>query len=109
MEGGADRLILFAPFDSMLALLRGKGFVYPRFVLANDYDLTEDLAAGAPPTVIVHGTEDTLIPAHHSAALAAALQARGIPVTRILRPGKGHGGLFDDAFFGPFLAEHLDP
>lgn len=108
-QGGADRLILFAPFDSMLALLRGKGFVYPRFVLANDYDLIGDLAAGAPPTVIVHGTGDTLIPEHHSAALAAALEGQGTPVTRILRPGRGHGGLFDDAFFDAFLREHLDP
>jgi len=107
--GGADRLILFAPFDSMLSLLRGKGFVYPRALLKNDYDLIADLLAGAPPTIIVHGTEDTLIPAHHSAALAAALEAQGTPVTRILRPDRGHGGLFDNAFFDPFIAEHLNP
>ncbi len=108
-EGGADRLILFAPFDSMLSLLRGKGFVYPRALLRDDYDLTEDLARGAPSTVIVHGADDTLIPPRHSAALTAALDGQGVPVTRILRPGIEHNGLFDDAFFDPFLAEHLDP
>lgn len=107
--GGADRLILFAPFDSMLSLLRGKGFVYPRLLLKNDYDLIEDLQPGAPPTLIVHGAEDTLIPALHSATLAAALEGQGVPVTRILRPGKGHNGLYDDGFFDPFLAEHLLP
>lgn len=107
--GGADRLILFAPFESMLSLLRGKGFAYPGWLLRNAYDPVADLSAGAPPTVIVHGEADTLIPPRHSAALAAALEARGVAVTRILRPGRGHGGLFDDAFFDPFLAEHLDP
>ncbi len=106
-DGGADKLILFAPFDSMYSLLWGKGFVYPRWALANDYDLAEDLAAGAPPTVIVHGDADTLIPEHHSRALAEALEAQGVPVTRILRPGLGHGGLFNDAFFNPFLEEHV--
>ena len=105
--GGADQLILFAPFDSMLSLLRGKGFVYPRFVLKNDYDPMADLSAGAPPTVIVHGAEDTLVPARHSATLAAALEGQGVAVTRILRPDRGHGGLFDDEFFDPFLAEYL--
>jgi len=105
--GGADKLILFAPFASMYALLREKGFVYPRWLLANDYDLVADLAAGAPPVVIVHGGADTLIPEHHSRALAAALEERGVPVERILRPGLGHNGLFDDAFFDPFLAEHI--
>lgn len=108
-NGGADRLILFAPFESMLSLLRGKGFVYPGWLLRDAYDPLADLSAGAPPTVIVHGEADTLIPPRHSAALAAALEGRGVAVTRILRPGKGHDGLFDDAFLGPFLAEHLDP
>ena len=106
-DGGADKLILFAPFASMYALLREKGFVYPRWLLANDYDLVGDLAAGAPPVVIVHGAEDTLIPEHHSRALAAALEARGVPVERILRPGLGHNGLFNDDFFNPFIAEHI--
>ncbi len=105
--GGADQVILFAPFSSMLALLREKGFVYPGWVLKNDYDLAADLAIKAPPTVIVHGADDTLIPARHSAALARALESQGVPVTRILRPGKEHNGLFDDAFFNAFLAEHL--
>ncbi len=107
VNGGADKLILFAPFDSMYALLWGKGFIYPRWALANDYDLVGDLAAGAPPTVIVHGTEDTLILEAHSRKLAEALKAQGVPVTRILRPGLGHNGLFDDGFFNPFLAEHV--
>ena len=107
--GGADRLVLFAPFDSMLALLRTKGFAYPRWLLRDDYDLLADLAAGAPPTVIVHGLDDTLVPAERSRVLAAALKARGVPVTRIVRPGLGHGGLFDDGFLNPFLAEHVAP
>ena len=105
--GGVERLVLFAPFDSMLALLRGKGFVYPRFVLSNDYDVAESIGSERPEVVIVHGGRDDLIPASHSAALAEALEAKGMPVTRILRPDSGHNGLFDDAFFDPFLAEHV--
>lgn len=105
--GGVDRLVLFAPFDSMLALLRGKGFVYPRFVLSNDYDVVEAVGEERPDVVIVHGARDTLIPATHSADLATTLEAKGMVVTRILRPEAGHNGLFDDAFFDPFLVEHV--
>jgi acetyl esterase/lipase len=91
----------------MLALLRGKGFVYPRFVLSNDYDLVESIGGERPEVVIVHGGRDELIPPEHSAALAATLTAKGMAVTRILRPENGHGGLFNDAFFNPFLVEHV--
>ena len=105
--GGVDTMVLFAPFDSMLALLRGKGFVYPRFVLSNDYDVVEAVGDARPDVVIVHGGRDTLIPPEHSAALATALTAKGMAVTRILRPDNGHGGLFDTEFFDPFLVEHV--
>ncbi len=105
--GDVDQLVLFAPFDSMLALLRGKGFVYPRFVLSNDYDVAEAIGDKKPEVVIVHGATDTLIPASHSAALEADLTAKGMSVKRILLPGIGHSGLFDDAFFNPFLAQHV--
>ena len=107
--GGVEKLILFAPFDSMLALLRPKGFVYPRFLLSNDFDVMESLGPERPETVIVHGGADTLIPPERSAALAAAMEAKGMEVTRILRPGLGHNGLFDDDFLDGFLRGHVVP
>lgn len=45
-----------------------------------------------PPTLILHGTHDTLVPYAQSEELAAALKARGVPVWLQTLPGSGHGG-----------------
>lgn len=101
-QGGVTRLILFAAFDSMYALLRGKGYWYPRFLLRNDFDNRAALAGGPPETIVVHGAVDTLIPPARGRKLAEALGARFI-----LRDGFGHDGLFDSPAFDEFLADVL--
>jgi acetyl esterase/lipase len=45
-----------------------------------------------PPTLILHGTHDTLVPYAQSEELAAALEAKGVPVWLQTLPGSGHGG-----------------
>jgi acetyl esterase/lipase len=45
-----------------------------------------------PPTLILHGTHDTLVPYAQSEELAAALKAKGVPVWLQTLPGSGHGG-----------------
>ena len=44
-----------------------------------------------PPTLIVHGEEDRVVPIEQSEELAAALEAAGVPVQFERVPGKGHG------------------
>ena len=45
-----------------------------------------------PPTLILHGTHDTLVPYAQSEEMAAALKAKGVPVWLQTLPGSGHGG-----------------
>jgi acetyl esterase/lipase len=44
-----------------------------------------------PPTLIVHGENDRVVPIEDSEALTAALEAAGVPVTFERFPGRGHG------------------
>lgn len=98
--GGVEALLLFAPFDTMYGLLRPKGYWYPRALLSNDFDNVAALSGGAPPTVIVHGARDRLIPPERGQALADAIGARFI-----LREDRGHAGLMGDDRFDALLRE----
>jgi acetyl esterase/lipase len=46
--------------------------------------------AGAPPALLMHGSDDDLVPAAHSVRLAEALEAVGAPVELHLVPGARH-------------------
>ena len=46
----------------------------------------------SPPTLILHGTHDALVPYAQSEEFAAALRAHGVPVWLQTLPGSGHGG-----------------
>jgi dipeptidyl aminopeptidase/acylaminoacyl peptidase len=63
-----------------------------------------------PPTLIVHGTADILVPIQQSERYVSALKAAGRTALLEVRPGKGHGwpgmesdlGLFI-TWFGKYL------
>lgn len=44
-----------------------------------------------PPVLLVHGEADEVVPAAASRAACAALEADGVPVRAVFRPGLGHG------------------
>lgn len=46
----------------------------------------------SPPTLILHGTHDALVPYAQSVEFAAALKTKGVPVWLQTLPGAGHGG-----------------
>lgn len=48
--------------------------------------------AGAPPTLLVHGTDDDTVLPRNSINLAERLRALGVPVELRLHPGVGHAG-----------------
>jgi acetyl esterase/lipase len=50
------------------------------------------ISADDPPTLILHGTHDALVPYAQSVELADALRAKGVPVWLQTLPGSGHGG-----------------
>lgn len=47
--------------------------------------------AGAPPTLLIHGDSDPLVPLQQSQDLAARLREAGVPVKVIVKEGGGHG------------------
>lgn len=44
----------------------------------------------APPFLLIHGDADPVVPLQQSEAMVAALQAAGVPVELIVKPGGGH-------------------
>jgi phospholipase/carboxylesterase len=61
-----------------------------------------------PPVLLVHGTADDVVPFRSMANAKATLEAAGVPVTAVARPGLGHA--IDDvgiALGGEFLLDVL--
>jgi pimeloyl-ACP methyl ester carboxylesterase len=89
--GEIDRLVLMSPWSSLPELAKEH---YPGFMVAallrERYDSVAAAAAVRCPTLVVHGTADTIIPLRHGQAVAAALggHARLAPVA-----GAGHNDL----------------
>ena len=64
--------------------------------------------AGRPPILLAHGTADEIVPFDSLATAAAGLEAAGLTVETLTRPGLGHG--IDEPCLqagGAFLARHL--
>lgn len=78
-----------------VALLLGAE-VQNRIRLAREASPVYQTRPGVPPTLLVHGTEDVIIPVEQSKLLANRLHRIGAPVT-LLMPKEGHAfSLFPD-------------
>ena len=91
------RIVLFAPFTSMLDMARqvvGSPLCY---LLAHRYDNLAALrtiqAHGQPPLTILHGAQDSFIPHRMGEALAAAAPGSHFELV----PGADHGDVIDVA------------
>lgn len=87
----------------------------PVFVDQTQLDLAQPLRyvrADAPPMLLQHGADDTVVLPRNSQVLAAKLQAAGGQARAIVYPGKGHPGLiliFSEVFGrSPILTDTLD-
>jgi uncharacterized protein len=82
--GGAQRVLLFVPWDSMSAVAQERyPFVPTRLLLradGTDYDSCAALDGPGAPVFITYAGQDDIIPAHHAAHLARCL---GLPPARI--------------------------
>lgn len=63
--------------------------VFPEATRARSQPI-EFVSAAAPPTLLVHGTDDSAALAEHSRRLAEQLEAHGVPVTLRLYEGVAH-------------------
>lgn len=94
LRGGAGtgRLVLISPFTSMTAMVRRVVRVFPRRLVPDRWEteaLTERIEV---PTLLVHGTRDSVVPPSMSQSLAA-----GIPgAQRVLIEGRTHNDLWEE-------------
>lgn len=95
--GGADLALVGFSQGTMMALATGlAGAVSPRGIVGFSGLLALPESTGpdavtATSVLLVHGTEDELLPAGLTIAAATRLAALGCPVEWHLRPGLGHG------------------
>lgn len=93
-------LVLVSPFRSIEALARDRYPWVPSALLR--YPLRNDaaLAGLTLPLLMVHGTDDAVVPASHSEALLAL-----VPQAQLLRiPGAGHSDLYRHPVYPQALA-----
>jgi dipeptidyl aminopeptidase/acylaminoacyl peptidase len=50
------------------------------------------ISAESPPTLIVHGDQDKLVPLEQAERFIARLKEAGVPAELIVKPGGGHDG-----------------
>jgi dipeptidyl aminopeptidase/acylaminoacyl peptidase len=53
--------------------------------------------------LLVHGSDDTLVPVAHTYALAAALRATATDLTVRVVPGEDHGSIYAPTVAGPIV------
>lgn len=59
-----------------------------------------------PPTLLIHGDQDTDVPFEQSALMAREFERHGVPHEFVQLTGKGHG--FDEAMTDPVVGESFD-
>jgi dipeptidyl aminopeptidase/acylaminoacyl peptidase len=103
IERGASHIAAvvayFPPVD--LTGLTGPNERFP--ALDFDLELIESVSpifhvsADDPPSLMIHGDKDDLVPLTHSERILASFQEAGVTTNLIVLPGAGHGFRDDDA------------
>jgi hypothetical protein len=90
-----DRLVLMSPWTGLRTLARRH---YPGFMVAallqEDYDSLAAAAAVRSPALVIHGSDDSIIPAEQGEAMAGAL---GAGARFVAIAGAGHNDLLGQA------------
>lgn len=79
-------------------------------VLGRDLSPIYHIKPGLPPTFIVHGDSDTLVPLDQSERFAEQARSQGLNVALEVRPGKSHGWptmILDISRFADWFDTHL--
>ncbi len=104
-----------APFDFQemdpetrrLVLIRDPG---RRREIAREISPAAHVTPDDPPTLIIHGDADKLVPIQQAEVLLNKLQEVGVPNRLVTRPGAGHGWanwIADIAIFADWFDQHL--
>lgn len=87
-----DKMILTAPFASLISLVKEKPVPLADKLLRDYYPSDEFIKKYHNPLLIIHGKEDKLIPYHHSEILYK--KSGSLDKTLILMPDEDHKTIF---------------
>jgi acetyl esterase/lipase len=80
-----------------------------------DYSPLLQVTPDDPPTLLIHGDKDPLVPLSHSEKILAEFKAKNVSAELLIIPGGGHGFMGDDqvrarnamvAWFEKYLTKH---
>jgi acetyl esterase/lipase len=85
-----------APFDFQELDPKAKRFVLitdeaKRRQIAREISPISHVTADDPPTLILHGDADKLVPIQQAQVMQRALEKAGVPVKLVVKAGQGHG------------------
>lgn len=66
----------------------------PQFKAYRDASPIHHVSPDDPPTLLIHGDADGVVPLGHSETIATRMRAVGVAVEALVIPGGGHGALF---------------
>jgi acetyl esterase/lipase len=109
-----------APFD--FETLDAKGGVRGRYVPVTDREQVREIkreispithvSKDDPPTLIIHGDADTLVPFQQAELMIAKLKEAGVPAELVVKEGAGHGWAEigkDQSHIAEWFDKHLLP
>ncbi|MBR1825929.1 MAG: alpha/beta fold hydrolase [Alphaproteobacteria bacterium] len=101
-----DKLILTAPFSSLLTLVKEKPVPFAGLVLKDRYPSEDFLRNYHNPLLIIHGTKDRLIPIHHGQIMYNA--AASTDKTFVPLEGVSHKPIYFEKLNQPAIFEWLE-
>lgn len=105
---GIEKVVLFAPYQSLFELAQNYGYPFSRFWFQNDLDNVDTLIKAQAPVHIIYGGRDKIVPPESSEALIKRLRGAGVQITDTKLPDAGHIGLFGRARINEILQAVLD-
>jgi hypothetical protein len=101
------RLPIPDPIAYPLAWLTTRVYLRPRGHRVADISATAALHRIAVPVLLVHGTEDTVVPVNHLDRLARIVTAGGPPIERLVIDGGQHSWLYEFPVYRRTVAAFL--
>ncbi|MBI4581584.1 MAG: prolyl oligopeptidase family serine peptidase [Planctomycetes bacterium] len=113
LEGELDRFK--APFDFVTLDETARQFklitdIERRRQIAREISPITHVTSDDPPTLIIHGDADKLVPIQQAEAIGKRFEAQHVPFKLVVRPGAGHGWpelLKDMVIFADWFDQHL--
>jgi len=91
--GDAEKMILIAPFESIKSLAKIHYPIYPSFLVVEDYDNLRYLNNFNNSILIIHGTDDTIIPLKYNKSLFRNIKSGNKKFVEI--KNAGHNDLYE--------------